>query len=114
MRSDILESDWKHFRQVQPLALARFCEQILSETARLSAQAGKSAHKRYLDVFQLIHDQDRELGHLFDDPRRSRAHLQIAGIATAELLTVEEIAGFSAEMQDWLKTFAVKFYDPGK
>ena len=29
--SDIPERDWKLFRQLQPLALERFCEKVLSE-----------------------------------------------------------------------------------
>jgi hypothetical protein len=50
MTREISESDWKLFRQFHPLALERFCEQVLADLGRLASDPGKSAHERYLAV----------------------------------------------------------------
>ena len=54
MSRAISEPDWKLFRQLQPLALERFCQRVLEEVGRLAADTGKTSHERYLAVLKLI------------------------------------------------------------
>ena len=96
--ADIPERDWKLFRQLQPVALERFCEKVLSEIHEISGP-GPSAHKRYLRVFKTIRDQDKDLAILFDNPRRSNAWFQLSLIHSHGLLTLEEMQRFSPETQ---------------
>ena len=96
--SDIPERDWKVFRQLQPIALERFCEKVLSEIRDISS-SDQSAHERYLHIFRTVRDQDKELATLFDNPRRSNAWFQLSLIHSHELLTLEEMQRFSAETQ---------------
>lgn len=77
---DVPESDWKVFRELRELALQRFCKRVLEELERLRMNASRSHHERYLDVFELLRDRDEELAHAFNDPRRSRMIVQLAGI----------------------------------
>jgi hypothetical protein len=97
MTRSISEADWRLFRQLQPVALGRFCQRVLEEIARLSSDPGKSNHERYLAVFTLIQRRDRELADAFDNPRRSTGLRQLALIQSHELLSVEEFGRFSAE-----------------
>src|SRR5262249_30598043 len=97
MVRNISEPDWKLFRQLHPLALERFCENVLSEVSRLASQTGKSAHDRYLTVFGLLQRRDKELAQAFNDLRRSTALLQLAILRTRGLVTDEEFARFSPE-----------------
>jgi hypothetical protein len=97
MERGIHEPDWKVFRQLQPLALDRFCQRVLTEVGRLAADADKSHHERYLAVFQLLQRRDKELADAFNDPRRSTALVQLARIQFHELLSAEEFARFTAE-----------------
>jgi hypothetical protein len=97
MERAIRESDWKLFREFQPLALDRFCQRVLAEVSRVSADAGRSNHERYLAVFKLLQRRDEELAEAFDDPRRSTAVVQLARIRFQELLSEEEFARFSPE-----------------
>lgn len=97
---EINESDWRLFRRLQPLALERFCERVLSEVGHLASEAGRSSHDRYLEVFRLIRRRDEELATAFDGPRRSAALLQLARLRFHGLLTEEEFAGFSPEARD--------------
>ena len=103
--SHIPERDWKLFRQLQPLAIERFCEKVLSEIRDISA-SGASAHKRYLRVFKIVRDQDKELATLFDNPRRSNAWFQLSLIHSHDLLTLEEMQRFSPETQQRVRELA--------
>jgi hypothetical protein len=62
--------------------------------ARGSA-SDQGAHERYLKVFGIVRDKDKELGALFDNPRRSSALGQLRMIASAGMVTDEELSRFS-------------------
>jgi hypothetical protein len=96
----ISESDWKVFRQLQPIALERFCQRVLSEVGRLASDISKNSHEQYLAVFKLIERRDRELADAFNDLRRSTALEQLACIQSHELLTDEEFTRFSSQTRD--------------
>ncbi len=71
MSRDIPERDWKVFRQIHPIARDRFCEDVLSKIGRASSASGQSAHHRYLKVFELLSDKDKQLAALFDKSNQS-------------------------------------------
>lgn len=96
----ISEPDWKIFRQLHPVAVERFCESVLAEAAKPKAQ--QSAHERYLDLFRLINERNKEMARLFDGFRRSTALLQLAAIKSAGWLTDEELLRFSQEAQEFV------------
>lgn len=97
MERQFPESDWKLFRQIQPVALDRFCRRVLDELTRLAADAALSHHDRYLAVFQLLQRRDEELADTFNNPRRSTALLQLGHLRFQNLLTEEEYLRFSPE-----------------
>src|SRR5262249_16212919 len=105
MERGIQEADWKLFRQLQPLALDRFCQRVLTEVGSLAADADKSHHEPYLAVFQLLQRRDEELADAFNNPRRSTALVQLARIRAAGLLTEEEFAGFSPQTRASVQLF---------
>ena len=97
---EIKESDWKIFRQLRELALERFCQRVLEESDRLRSDAGQSAYQRYIAIYQLFRERDKELAEIFDNPRRSMALLNLGAIKVRGLLTEEEFARFSEETQN--------------
>ena len=97
MERRISETDWKLLRRLEPTALERFCQLVLSEVARLANGNAEGSHERYLKVFKLIQERDDELGAAFNDTRRSNAFVHLARISSLGLLTDEESEGFSAE-----------------
>ena len=97
---EIKESDWKIFRKLHPVAVERFCERVLAESELLHRDTTRSAHERYLALYQFFHQRNKELARLFDDFRRSTALWQIAAIKGQGLLTGEEFAQFSEETQN--------------
>src|SRR5205809_7256044 len=112
MSRDIPEGDWKVFREIHRVARERFCERVLSEIANASSASDQGAHERYLKVFEIVRDKDKELGALFDNPRRSRALGQLCMIASAGLITDAEQHRFSPETRHSIRTFATKLISP--
>jgi hypothetical protein len=94
---EIKEPDWKVLRRVHPLALERFCERVLAEIDRVSRDGAKGHHARYLQIFRIIQQRDREIARLFDNPRRSHALTMLAQIRSQGLLTEDEFSSLSPE-----------------
>ena len=107
MALEISPADWKLFRQVHRTALERFCEDVLSEIGRLVSDPGRNAHDRYLAVFKVVQQRDKELADAFDDLRRSSAFRQLAVLRSRGLLTDEEFARFSPTTQAAVQAFAL-------
>jgi hypothetical protein len=96
----IAESDWKVLRDLKTRALERCCQHILDAVRLASDAPAATAHERYLRVFRLIEEQDKELSEMFDDLRRSNATWRIGMMRNAGLITDEEYARFSEELRD--------------
>ena len=94
---EIKEPDWKVLRRLHPLALERFCKHVLAEIDRVSRDGAKSHHARYLQIFRIIKESDREIARLFDNPRRSHALTMLAQIRAQGLLTDDEFSSLSPE-----------------
>jgi hypothetical protein len=95
----IKESDWKHLRQLKPIALDRFCIRILAEIQQASSDPEKASHQRYLTVYKLVEDRDYEIGKIFNDLKRSNAVGKLFLMRRTSLLTDEEWSGFSDEIR---------------
>jgi hypothetical protein len=54
MSRTISEPDWKVFRELQRVALDRFCQRVLAEVERLIADSQKTNHEHYLALYKLI------------------------------------------------------------
>jgi hypothetical protein len=96
----ILESDWKVLRRLKPVALERFCERTLAECVQVATGGGDSAHERYLALYRLVHERDKELARAFNDLRRSSAINALIAMTSLDLLTASELAEFSDETRD--------------
>lgn len=98
----ILESDWKVLRRLKPVALERFCERTLAECVQVATEGSDSAHERYLALYRLVHERDKELGRAFNNLRRSSAITALISMVNLELLTTDELAEFSDETREIL------------
>lgn len=100
MPREIKESDWKLFRRLHPVALERFCKQVIEEINQATSEVTANYHGRYLEVFRLIIDRNEKMGWAFDDVRRSKAIILLANIKESQLLTEEEFLQFSPETRE--------------
>jgi hypothetical protein len=94
------EADWKVLRRVHKVALARFCEQLLAEVASLARDDARSPHERYLHLYKLVQDRDRQMARLFNNPRRSGALHMLAQLREEGLLTHDDLASLTPETRD--------------
>jgi hypothetical protein len=62
---------------------------------RVSRDGAKGHHARYLQIFRIIQQRDREIARLFDNPRRSHALTMLAQIRSQGLLTEDEFSSLS-------------------
>jgi len=99
---DIKESDWKRLRDLKSVALERFCDRVLSDIDQARTDATATSHQRYLAIYKLIKQRDKELVDIFDDLKRSTALIKILLMQRAGLLTKDELAGFSEETRSIL------------
>ena len=95
----IKESDWKQLRQLKDVALERLCQRTLEDLQRTALAPSQTWHERYLQVYSLIHEHDKEIADIFNDLRRSTAQLRLMMMRTAGLVTDEEMSRFTEETQ---------------
>ncbi len=95
----IKESDWKLLRELKNVALERLCQRALEDLQRAALAPSQNWHERYLQVYSLIHERDKEVADIFNDLRRSTALLRLMMMRTAGLVTDEEMSRFSEETQ---------------
>jgi hypothetical protein len=91
------EADWKVLRRVHPLALNRYCEDVLAEIERVTRDSTQSPHQRYLAIFKIIERRDREIARTFNDLKRSNALTMLARMRAASLLTEDEFSSLRPE-----------------
>ncbi len=106
MSSDLLESDWRRFKEVHAKLLERYCSRILEEVAAASRDTGGTAHDRYLKIYKLIKQRDKQLGNAFNDYRRSTAVMQLGIMRRMKLLTDEELSLFSDQTRSHVEAIA--------
>lgn len=101
----IKESDWKILRHLHAVALNRFSQRVLGEIELIAHAGERTHHERYLEIYKLIHEHDRRMGELFDNPRRSVAVIMLARLRAEELLTEEEYLSLSPETREQIECF---------
>lgn len=91
------EADWKRFRKLRKVALERLCERTLRRVSELCNDSERGFHDRYGEVYGFIQESDEQIAICFDDPRRSKADLQLAAMYVRGLVTEEELDEFTEE-----------------
>ncbi|WP_432470215.1 hypothetical protein [Amphritea sp. HPY] len=93
------ESDWKKFKKIKEAALDKCCQEALIEYQKSISDDSASHHQRFLNVYELVHDTNKELAQIFDDQSRSKAVIQMLLMRRRGLVPDESIAIFSEEFQ---------------
>jgi hypothetical protein len=102
---NIPEPDWKKFGPLRDKALTKFCDVILSEITTTADDDALSSHEKYLKIYNLIRNRDKELAEVFDGYSRSTALLQLAMIQSRKLLEPVEFECFSESTREYLASF---------
>ena len=102
---DFKESDWKIFRALHEVALDRFCQRVLATSSEIISDAELGNHERYLKLYKLVRERDKELAHMFDRVSRSAALEQLTLLRRENLVTDDEFARFSSETRDAINSW---------
>ena len=113
MSSDLPESDWKTFRKLREVALERFCERILAAVGRITSDAKRTSHARYLAAYALIQERDDQIARAFNNPRRSVAAMQLAAMMSLDLISREELQSFTPRTQSIVEALRRPIRKPG-
>src|SRR5262249_18612218 len=95
----------KLFKPLRDLALERFYERALDEAMRIGSDQAKSKRERYLAIYWLMRERDKEIESIFDKLRRSTAVFQICAFRVHGLVTEEELRQFSPELFTSVQNF---------
>ena len=91
------ESDWKVFKEIKEKAIERFCNISLDEFEEVINNNNQHAHNRYLLLYKLVQNRDKQMQLLFDDHSRSKAQLQLIAIRGEGLADESLLAKLSVE-----------------
>jgi hypothetical protein len=102
------ESDWKTFRELRELALQRFSKGVLEEVLALIQHGPGNDHERYLAVFRLVRERDKQLADVFDNLARSRMIMQLTAMRALGLISSQEFERFTQQTRDIMDLLAVE------
>lgn len=105
----IPENDWKRFKDVKRVALERFCERILVECREVLEDRDRSAHDRYLELFRLMKERDRELAGVFDYHSRSKTVMQLIAMRRLNVVSGEDLLSLSSETRNRIEAAVREF-----
>lgn len=106
MTRSVPERDWKVFRELREVALERLCERGLGEAKAVIENPDKTHHQRFLELYKVLVDLNRDIGRSFDGPKRSAMIAQLSYIHSLGVLEADELARFSDGTRETLETLA--------
>jgi hypothetical protein len=95
------EADWKLLSKLRPVAVERLYDQVFQEVLKTVNAEGKTSRELVLDTKEAVDEGLDKVYRVFDAYRFSRNnfHFNLMFMCRAELLTEEEISGFSDEVR---------------
>ena len=99
----ISEKDWKQMRSMKARVLDGACARILTGVESILQKREGRNHEAYLDLWDLLHKEDRKIASMFDDLRRSTAFLMLVQWHSHGLVSDSDLALFTEETQHAVK-----------
>jgi hypothetical protein len=103
--SSVPEKDWKIFRKLQAELTATACELIFAKVAILTESRKSCEHKSYLELYDLIKNEDAKIAEMFNNPTRNNVLLKIVAIRQFGVLSNEQFQMFTSETQERVNSF---------
>ncbi|UVM49441.1 hypothetical protein LOY38_24325 [Pseudomonas sp. B21-015] len=99
------ESDWKLYSVLRPIAHERMCIRIMGAVERTVLDKSLAPYERIEASEERLKAGQQELYWAFGvfSHSRNEAPAHLLGLCTHELITSEELTGFSEETQAWIK-----------
>ena len=99
------ESDWKRYCELRPVAHERMCTRIMTDVEKIVLDKSIPPYERIDASEELLKAGQKELYWAFGVFRFSRheARSHLLGLCARELITTQELSGFSQETQEWVR-----------
>lgn len=91
-------------KKIKEKALEDFCGTILSDVAEgINSSTNPTNHGKYLFLYKLIENSDKQIALLFNDHSRSKATIQLMMLRGEGLVKESDIQDLSAEFREQTK-----------
>jgi len=97
------ESEWRKFKKLKEICLEQFCDGVLREAENICRTDDKTAHEKYVDLYDLIRARDRELANAFDGLSRSKAFVQLMLMYRMGLVEENQLDEFEDETKNKIR-----------
>ena len=94
------ESDWKVFVKIKDQAIEKFCSLALDDSKEVISNHNDHVHDRYLSLYELLQNRNKQMEILFDGHSRSRALLQLLAIRAEGLADEISLSELSDEFRE--------------
>jgi hypothetical protein len=94
------ESDWKIFKQLKDIAIEKYCTLALEESQEVISDQKEHVHNRYLLLYKLLQNRNKQMSSLFDGHSRSRAWIQLIAIRNEGLADEALLSKLSDEFRN--------------
>lgn len=91
------ESDWKVFKDIKDKAIEKYCTLSLEESQKVISDQKEHVHNRYLLLYKLLQNRDKQMSLLFDGHSRSKAWIQLIAIRREGLVDEALLSNLSDE-----------------
>ena len=95
-----MESDWKKFRAMVPVLRERYLAKCNARVADMLNASGKNHTERFWDAMEEMEKEAKTLRYCLDGHSRSKMFLFMISMVRCGMLTKEDLAEFSQELQD--------------
>ncbi len=106
MKNEIPEADWKTLNGIRATILNTACQRALEKIGRIIKGNNDKAHQSFLQIWDVIQDQNEIIRRCFDDLRRSNATLRMAEMLRSGLLTSADLEIFTPETKEHILAIA--------
>jgi hypothetical protein len=79
------ESDWKVFTDIKDKAIEKYCTLALEESKEVISDQKEHVHNRYILLYKLLQNRNKQMSLLFDGHSRSKAWIQLIAIRSEGL-----------------------------
>src|ERR1035437_1056625 len=94
-----MESDWKKFRALVPELRERYIAKCNAAVLQEFTAPGKTETERFWHALHVMEKEAKILRYCIDGHSRSKMQLFIHSMVGAGMMTKEDLAGFSDELQ---------------
>lgn len=99
----IPEKDWKKLRSIEEDLLDNACGVALANIKTLIDKRQGGNYKTFKNLWGAIKDEDKKIGHMFDDMKRSEAMLRIVFMFKYNIINEDLLGEFGDETQSFVK-----------